>query len=608
MPARSTGTSSPRLAVVGEHPPRRREPAARALCRPYGPRVLRPAAVLLAALLATSAVPASAATPEEVLAVDRRQTVLTTSPPEGDLAPAHSGQTPAVSPDGERVAFAEPGPEHSMHLWTSRRDGSDLRQVTTGRFDDAWPAWSPDGSTLAFLRDSVAGRVVATVPAAGGVVRTLAAGYSPPTWSPDGAFVAYGSGGGIWLATSDGRQTEQLLTGEYGDPEWSPDGTRLLVGTHAGRVPTIETWELATSATRTVAVGEWQQPVVGAVWSGDGRTAYYVRGGSPPTVHRADVETGVTDPAFTVVDASSPSLGGGPRVRPGDATAPGPVTDLVATPQPSRVVLSYALPPDRDRAGVVVRYAQGSTPPATPDAGLDGGRAYGRAVVPRLLADTTYSFAVFARDWSGNLAPAATVTATTPHQVATTFRTSASRARIVCGQTVVLGARLVREDTGQPVAGARVQVLGRTAGTSDALIATATTDEAGLALSTRRPVRTTRYTLRYAGDGQLLPGSGSPLVEVQVALGVAVPSPVAKGSRAVVEAAVRPAQPRAVVTVTLVSAAGRVIDAHRVAQDADGRLRTGISTAVAGSHRVYVHVPDTAGNRGVTVSRPLVVR
>ncbi len=46
-----------------------------------------------------------------------------------------------------------------------------------------------------------------------------------PTWSPDGAWIAYGSSrGGIWL--TDGLHTRRLT--ERGDyPAWSPDGTRV---------------------------------------------------------------------------------------------------------------------------------------------------------------------------------------------------------------------------------------------------------------------------------------------------------------------------------------------------------------------------------------------
>ncbi|MCW2607343.1 MAG: amidohydrolase [Frankiales bacterium] len=577
----------------------------------------RPALVLLAAAGLLVPGPAGAAVPGELLAVDRQQ-VVHAGPPDGPLARVADGQTPAVSPDGSRLAFAAfpvgDSEVRSLHLWTARPDGSDLRQVTTGRADDAWPDWSPDGSTLVFLRDTPTGRVVATVPAGGGPVRTLAAGTGAPTWSPDGAFVAFGDAGGVSVVPADGRQVDALLPGTpespLYEPDWSPDGTRLLV-TEGGRDGTtsVQVVELAGGATRTVAVGALRDPVHSPAWSADGRTAYLARGYEPGTIARVDTMTGVLDPGFST-PGTGPALGGGAPERGRDSGAPGPVSGLTARALPSRAELTYDLPADRDRAGVVVRYAPGTTPPATAQDGLDGGRALlGRAVLRRLLPDTTYSVAVFARDWSGNLAPAVTTSVTTPHEVATTFRVSASRPLVVHGQTVDLGARLLREDTGEPVAGAVVQVLGHTTGQPDALIATASTDAAGLAVSRRRPTSTTRYTLRYDGDGQLLPGTGSPLVEVQAAVGVAArPQPVARGARAVVEVAVRPARPGALVTVTEVSATGRVLDTHRVRQGADGRLVTGVTTRTAGRHTVYVYVPDSPGVRGRTVPAPFVVR
>ena len=55
---------------------------------------------------------------------------------------------PAVSPDGERIAFSARG-----WIWLFSPDTGVARRVTKGAAMDFRPAWSPDGARLAFVRD-----------------------------------------------------------------------------------------------------------------------------------------------------------------------------------------------------------------------------------------------------------------------------------------------------------------------------------------------------------------------------------------------------------------------------------------------------------------------
>lgn len=59
------------------------------------------------------------------------------------------GVNPALSPDGEWIAFAMPT-GRSMHLYRMRIDGSELIQMTDARSVDVQPAWSVDGKSLLF--------------------------------------------------------------------------------------------------------------------------------------------------------------------------------------------------------------------------------------------------------------------------------------------------------------------------------------------------------------------------------------------------------------------------------------------------------------------------
>ncbi|UCE26276.1 MAG: PD40 domain-containing protein [Candidatus Coatesbacteria bacterium] len=71
-----------------------------------------------------------------------------------------------------------------------------LWQVTTDPADDSSPAWSPDGTTLAFSSIRSGNFDIWTIPATGGTatqITTDPAYDVGPTWSPDGTTLAFDS-------------------------------------------------------------------------------------------------------------------------------------------------------------------------------------------------------------------------------------------------------------------------------------------------------------------------------------------------------------------------------------------------------------------------------
>lgn len=98
------------------------------------------------------------------------------------------------------------------------------------------PAWSPDGSHIAFARD----RNLYTINSSNGTnERHLHAADSEvtsPQWSPDGSKIVFaalfgGSGNGIFTVNSDGTNLTRLTSDappmSDASPTWSPDGTRI---------------------------------------------------------------------------------------------------------------------------------------------------------------------------------------------------------------------------------------------------------------------------------------------------------------------------------------------------------------------------------------------
>jgi hypothetical protein len=106
---------------------------------------------------------------------------------------------------------------------------TNLTNAGSGR--DVQPDWSPDGSTIAFARDTDI-HVVAASGASPPV--KLGPGISP-SWSPDGSKIAFVRDGDVYVMNPDGSGATPLTSGLLGDlPDWSPDGSKIAVESTAG--------------------------------------------------------------------------------------------------------------------------------------------------------------------------------------------------------------------------------------------------------------------------------------------------------------------------------------------------------------------------------------
>lgn len=129
-----------------------------------------------------------------------------------------------------RLAFVS-GRDGNREIYSMNADGTGLTRLTTHSGSDEAPAWSPDGSRIAFESDGGANIYVMSADGSGS--ERLVSGWTP-AWSPDGSTLAFGllKDGAVRIASvTDGVPGVVYLTddpGYYAQPSWSPDGLRLV--------------------------------------------------------------------------------------------------------------------------------------------------------------------------------------------------------------------------------------------------------------------------------------------------------------------------------------------------------------------------------------------
>ena len=150
------------------------------------------------------------------------------------------------SPDSRRIAGTEwvnalTGDPEIWEIFVAEEGMSQATRLTNRGGVNVTPAWSPDGSTIAFLHDSGQGRVaLELMNSDGSDRRTLftfdasALSAAQPAWSPDGSRIAVAQqldGSPAVIHLVDARTSEHLsipTTAERCDElTWSPSGSRI---------------------------------------------------------------------------------------------------------------------------------------------------------------------------------------------------------------------------------------------------------------------------------------------------------------------------------------------------------------------------------------------
>lgn len=248
-------------------------------------------------------------------------------------APTGSGdEDPALSPDGALVAFARRFSPDTRDIYVVKRDGTELRRVTSLNANLGGPVWQADGKHLLFWRkaqNSAWASDLYRVSADGAALERLPFGSSDashvtlatkvrrlafvknifdaniwkislpekpaskippvqldsssrvemsPVLSPDGRLVAFASdrdgGLAIWVTNSDGSGATRVIEIEHGASfAWSPDSTEIAYRFHHEGRSHIFAVNLASRQRRQITYGSYEDAAPN--WSGDGKWIYF---------------------------------------------------------------------------------------------------------------------------------------------------------------------------------------------------------------------------------------------------------------------------------------------------------------------------------------------
>ena len=151
----------------------------------------------------------------------------------------------AVTPGSNgRIAFAS-NRAGNNEIYSMAADGTDVRRLTTNPGDDILPAWSPDGTKIAFSSNRVGAKgydiFVMNADGTGLVNLTNTAGSDRfPAWSRDGTKIAFMSARDrngnfeIYTMNADGSNPKRLTTTAGIEDcciDWGPGDTQIVFQT-----------------------------------------------------------------------------------------------------------------------------------------------------------------------------------------------------------------------------------------------------------------------------------------------------------------------------------------------------------------------------------------
>ena len=197
------------------------------------------------------------------------------------ISAANNIESYDLSPKGERALFSARG-----DIFTAPIEKGPTRNLThSSGAHDKWPAWSPDGSQIAFISDLSGEEELYLVPQDGSkppqqITSSGSAMRYQPEWSADGKRIAFGDKDGkIHVVTLADRKMIEIVDsprGQIRDYAWSPKGNFLafsMAATGSG-VSHVYIWSAAENKLHRVTDENFNSG--NPVWDPQGNYLYFI--------------------------------------------------------------------------------------------------------------------------------------------------------------------------------------------------------------------------------------------------------------------------------------------------------------------------------------------
>lgn len=212
---------------------------------------------------------------------------------------------PAISPDGQQIAFVEPLDD--ANIWQIVPAGKPRKLIASNHADHSAQI-SPDGQHIVFVSDRSGGEELWICRSDGTNQQQLTQRNAPTgsaRWSPDGRWIVFDSredgNSELFVISAEGGPLRRLTNDKANDslPCWSPDGQTIYF--RSNRSGSQQLWKMPAQG--GAAVQLTRQGVFESFASPDGKFVYYSKGRGINGLWRVGIDGSDEEPVPELADA-----------------------------------------------------------------------------------------------------------------------------------------------------------------------------------------------------------------------------------------------------------------------------------------------------------------